>query len=70
MTSVYLQHQRPAVVIASEEPFGTHYRLKAYPNDPRDQFKFNTDLTIRGKRALMDLGVEYPLIGVERGTNS
>ncbi len=26
---------------------------------PRDQFLFITDLTIRGKAALMDLGVEF-----------
>ncbi|MFO8085372.1 MAG: mechanosensitive ion channel [Desulfobacterales bacterium] len=59
LTSVYLQLQRPIVVIIQEKPFGTHYQLKAYPNDPRDQFFFITDLTVRGKSALLDLGVKY-----------
>jgi small conductance mechanosensitive channel len=59
LTSVYLQLQRPIVVIVQEKPYGTHYRIRAYPNDPRDQFLFITDLTIRGKAALMDLEVEF-----------
>ena len=40
LTSVYLQLQRPVLVLAQEKPYGTHYRLKAYPIDPRDQFLF------------------------------
>jgi transposase len=53
------QLQQPIVVVAQEKSYGTHYRLRAYPNDPRDQFLFITDLTVRGKAALMDLGVEF-----------
>jgi small conductance mechanosensitive channel len=59
LTSVYLQLQRPIVVVAQEKPYGTHFRIRAYPNDPRDQFLFITDLTVRGKAALMGLGVEF-----------
>lgn len=59
LTSAYLQLQRPVVVIIQEKPHGTHYRIKAYPNDPRDQFLFITDLTVRGKSALMELGIEF-----------
>lgn len=65
LTSVYLQLQSPIVVVAQEKPYGTHYRIRAYPTDPRDQFFFITDLTVRGKAALMDLGVEFsPLFPV------
>ena len=59
LTSVYLQLQRPVEVVAQEKTYGTHYRLKAYPIDPRDQFFFVTDLTVRGKAALIDLGIEF-----------
>jgi len=59
LTSSYLQIQKPVNVTVQEKPWGTHYRLKAYPVDPRDQFRFVTDLTIRGKEALIKLGLEF-----------
>lgn len=62
LTSPYLQLKRPIAVIVLEKPWGTHYRLKAYPIDGRDEFKFITDLTIRGKLALSKLGVEHVMV--------
>ena len=59
LTSAFLQIEQPINVIVSEKPWGTHYRLKAYPIDPREQFHFITDLTIRGKAALTNLGVDF-----------
>ncbi|MBI4682016.1 MAG: hypothetical protein HY757_02815 [Nitrospirae bacterium] len=58
MTSPYLKSRRPVLVTAAEKPWGTHYRLKAYVIDCRDQFKLITDLTIRGKALLTQLGIE------------
>ncbi len=58
LTSPYLQLNRPITVIVLEKPWGTHYRLKAYPIDGRDQFKFTSDMTVRGKAALAKLGVK------------
>jgi len=60
LTSAYLQVLKPINVVASEKPWATQYRLKAYPVDPRDQFRFITDLTVRGKQALGGLGVDFP----------
>ena len=62
LTSAFLQIKKPISVIVSEKPWGTHYRLKAYPIEPRQQFHFVTDLTIRGKAALNSIGVEYAAI--------
>ncbi|MDX1637686.1 MAG: mechanosensitive ion channel [Balneolaceae bacterium] len=59
LTSCFLQLERPVTVIVSEEPWGTHYKVKAYPVDPRDQFQFKTDITIRGKEALQQLGISF-----------
>ncbi|MDX6749500.1 mechanosensitive ion channel [Geminicoccaceae bacterium 1502E] len=56
MTSPYLDLARPVVVIVKERPWGTHYRLKAYPVDAADQFLFTSDLTVRGKDELARLG--------------
>jgi len=56
-TSPYVHLERPVLVVAAEEPWGTHYRLKAYPIEGRDQFRFLTDLTLRGKALLHGLGV-------------
>lgn len=52
LTSPFVQLERPVSVVVAEKPWGTHYRLKAYPIDSRDQFQFTSDLTVRGKQAL------------------
>ncbi len=57
LTSAYLQLERPIAVIVAEKPWATHYRLKAYPIDARDQFQFTSDLTVRGKEALQTLHI-------------
>lgn len=58
LTSAYLAVGRPVAVVLAETPWGTHYRLKAYPIDARDQFAFKSDLTLRGRAALARLGAE------------
>ncbi len=57
LTSAYLQLARPILVIVAEKPWATHYQLKAYPIDARDQFQFTSDLTVRGKEALALINV-------------
>lgn len=61
LTSPFTQLERPIKVVVTERPWGTHYRLKAYPIDSRDQFQFTSDLTVRGKQALALLGVKAAL---------
>ena len=56
LTSAYLDYAEPVVVVLHEEPWGTHYKLRAYPFDMRDQFAFVSDLTVRGKLAITDAG--------------
>ncbi len=56
LTSAYLCYSKPVLVMLAEVPWGTHYQLKAYPFDMRDQFSFISDLTIRGKQVIHDLG--------------
>lgn len=58
LTSPYLKLDNPVGVIVCEKPWGTHYQLKAYPVDGRDQFRFISDLTIRGREVLEDMNVE------------
>jgi small conductance mechanosensitive channel len=61
LTSPYLNLMRPIQVIVAEKPWGTHYQIKAYPVDSRDQFQFISDLTIRGKAALGELNIQAAL---------
>ena len=61
LTSPYINLESPILVIVAEKPWGTHYKIKAYPVDSRDQFQFISDLTIRGKSALVDLKVQAVL---------
>jgi small conductance mechanosensitive channel len=70
LTSPFLQIEKPVTVIVSEKPWATHYRLKAYPIDLRQQFHFITDLTLRGKSTLTRLGMEFatiPAVPIETG---
>ncbi len=63
LTSPLVQVARGVAVVVHERPQGTHYRLKAYPVDPREQFAFKTDLSLRGREALQHLGMRlgFPL---------
>lgn len=56
LTNPYLQLDKPIAVVAQERPWGTHYRIRAYPIHPSQQFRFITDLTVRGKAALQRIG--------------
>ncbi|MDQ2778297.1 MAG: mechanosensitive ion channel family protein [Pseudomonadota bacterium] len=56
LTSAYLSYDQPVRVVLTEVPWGTHYKLRAYPFDMRDQFAFISDLTVRGKLALAEAG--------------
>lgn len=56
LTSAYLEYDKPIIVVLSETPWGTHYKVRAYPFDMRDQFLFISDMTVHGKAAIADLG--------------
>ena len=58
LTSAYLDYQKAVSVSLNQTEWGTHYKVKAYPFDMRDQFSFISDLTVRGKLALVDCGAE------------
>ena len=57
--SSYRKPETPVVVIVFEKPWGTHYRLKAYAKESREQFLFITDLTVRGKEMLRSMGIRF-----------
>ena len=59
LTSPYLHFDDPLAVIVCEKPWGTHYRLRAYPVDAAQQFRFATDLTVRGKTVLEEMGMAF-----------
>lgn len=61
LSSPYLSFKEPVVVAVSEETWGTKYIIRAYPVDPRQQFRFVTDLTVRGREALACMGAR-PLL--------
>ncbi|MDC0835999.1 hypothetical protein CKA32_004766 [Geitlerinema sp. FC II] len=59
-TSKYTQIDFPILVIIEETPWGTHFKLKCYPIDARDEFVYQTDLIRRAKAALSKAGISYP----------
>lgn len=62
LTSAYLDYGHNVRVELQQTPWGTHYQVKAYPFDMRDQFAFLSDLTVRGKTALADAGATEVLM--------
>ena len=59
-TSKYTALKLPIVVVMLEEPWGTIFKLKAYPLDARDEFIYQTDLITRAKQAFVQHQVDYP----------
>jgi len=70
LTSAYLHYSRPVKVIVNATAWATHYQLKAYPFELRDQFEFTSDLTIRGKAAMAELGVTEASVAFEQPSES
>ena len=58
-TSSYRKPESPITVIVLEKPWGTHYRVKGYAKESREQFLFMTDVTVRGKEAIRSLGIRF-----------
>ncbi len=58
-SSSYRTPDTSVTVIVLEKPWGTHYRLKAYVKESREQFVFITDLTIRGKDILRQMNIRF-----------
>ena len=58
-SSSYRTPDTSVTVIVLEKPWGTHYRLKAYVRESREQFLFITDLTIRGKDILRHMNIRF-----------
>ncbi len=46
-------------VVVQEKPWGTHYRVKAYVKESREQYTFTSDLTIRGKDVLRQMNTRF-----------
>lgn len=57
--SVYLKPATKISIVVREKPWGTHYKLKAYVRESREQFAFMTDLTIQGKKALRAMNFRF-----------
>lgn len=56
--SLYRLPDSKVTVVLSEKPWGTHYRVKAYVKESRDQYLFTSDLTARGKAMLIGAGIK------------
>ncbi len=62
--SPYWMPGSESLVVVEEQPWGTHYKVKAYVNESRDQAAFVSDLTVRGKTLLQQLDVPPARVGV------
>ena len=63
-TSKYTALKLPIVVVMEEKPWGTVFKLKAYPLDARDEFIYQTDLITRSKQAFTKHQLTYPTVSV------
>ncbi len=60
-TSKYTQLSLPVLIVMAEKPWGSHFKLKCYPIDARDEFIYQTDLTKRAKQAFAQYDISYPV---------
>ncbi|MGA7980250.1 MAG: mechanosensitive ion channel domain-containing protein [Chromatiaceae bacterium] len=67
VSSPYVNLSRSITVILADEPWGAHYRVKAYPIDSRYQFEFISDLTVRAKMVFSRLGAVPVTAQVAKG---
>lgn len=58
-TSPHRKPETQVKVMAAETPFGTHYKIKAYVADSRQQFTMVTELTLRAKNKLREMNVTF-----------
>lgn len=58
-SSSYRKPATPVTVIVLEKPWGTHYRVKGYVRESREQFLFMTDITVRGKEELRNMNILF-----------
>lgn len=59
-TSRYTQLELAIAVVMEETPYGTHFKLKSYPLDARDEFTYKTDLINKAKTAFAKYNLTYP----------
>jgi small conductance mechanosensitive channel len=59
LTNSYREPGSKITVIAEEQPWGTHYKLKAYVHESREQFLFITDLTLQGKALIREMQIQF-----------
>ena len=59
-TSRYTQLKIPVAVVIEETPYGTHFKLKSYPLDARDEFTYKTDLINKAKTTFAKYNLAYP----------
>lgn len=62
-TSKFTQLKLPILVTVRESSWATHFMLKSYPMDARDEFIYQTDLIKRCKQAFNKYEISYPAFG-------
>lgn len=61
-SSRFTQLNLPIVVVIAEKPWGTHFKLRAYPLDIRNEPAFRTDILRRAKAAFAQRSLPYPKV--------
>ncbi len=59
-SSKYTNLKFPILVVVDEKVWGTHFKLKCYPMDARDEFIYKTDLIRRAKQVFSQKDIPYP----------
>ncbi len=67
LSSAYVSLNETIVVVLKEKPWGTHYKVRAYPVDPQQQFNFTADISIRGREILQKNGFKFTLAVLDSG---
>jgi small-conductance mechanosensitive channel len=69
LASPYTLFSKPVCVSLREKAWGILFKVKAYPVDGRDEFAYISELTVKGRQALMQLGAKPPKVGISLNEN-
>lgn len=61
---VYVSKKRPVTILLKDYPFYRRLRAKAYVNDLRYEFEFETDVTERARAEFSKNGIEAPKVNI------
>lgn len=60
-SSAFRKPETSVIVVLFEKPWGTQYKVKCHARESREQFQLISDITMRAKEAIREMGIRYAM---------